>query len=368
MTSRRVPLTAQLLLVLVLSACGQPPSAPSYEEMTPTAIKTETPSVSSAVTTPKPEVDSQLDILPTPFAFEFPTAAPKPELAWRPPPYPVPWAISPNDHFYLARPIPSGDVNWPHPYYRYGNTYFGESSIHTGVDLGAERGTPVLAAGPGEVVWAGYGLYRGTYDESDPYGLAVAIRHDFGYQGQELYSIYGHMESIAVWEGQKVEMGEMLGTVGSTGHSEGPHLHFEVRLGENRYFNSRNPELWMVPPSGWAVLAGLVLDSYDRLLPEQMVQIYSLETGDRWDVWTYSKETIHADDYYGENFVISDLPAGPYKVAVNFVGRSFVNYLYLYPGQTNFFTFRGRHGYVVEASPTAVDLSRPPDFKVDGDR
>jgi murein DD-endopeptidase MepM/ murein hydrolase activator NlpD len=49
------------------------------------------------------------------------------------------------------------------------------------------KGTPVIAAGSGKVIWAGYGVYRGGYDKTDPYGLAVTIRHDFGYQNQTLY-------------------------------------------------------------------------------------------------------------------------------------------------------------------------------------
>jgi murein DD-endopeptidase MepM/ murein hydrolase activator NlpD len=80
---------------------------------------------------------------------------------WRPPPYPVPWSLRPEDHFYFARPIPSGEINWPNPIHRYGSTYFGEQSTHTGVDIGAELSTPVLASAAGEVVWTGYGLYRG---------------------------------------------------------------------------------------------------------------------------------------------------------------------------------------------------------------
>ncbi|MEJ2606269.1 MAG: peptidoglycan DD-metalloendopeptidase family protein [Anaerolineales bacterium] len=269
---------------------------------------------------------------------------------------------SPEDHYFFWRPIPSGQVNWPHPFYRYGSSYFGESDIHTGVDLGADRGAPVLAAGPGEVVWAGYGLYRGIEDLTDPYGLAVAIRHDFGYQGQELYTVYAHMQKVFVWDGQHVEAGEQIGTVGSTGHSDGPHLHFEVRLGENRFFSTRNPELWMVPPEGWAVLAGRITDTYGNLLPEFPLKIRSLETGKKWEVWTYVLTTIHPDDYYDENFVISDLPAGPYEITIDFAGFQYVAYLTLYAGETNFIIFRGRNGFVVHPTPTPVDLSSPPDL------
>jgi murein DD-endopeptidase MepM/ murein hydrolase activator NlpD len=234
--------------------------------------------------------------------------------------------------------------------------------MHTGVDLGASRGTPVLAAGPGEVIWTGYGLYRGIEDETDPYGIAVAIRHDFGHLGQQLFTVYAHLQSVTVWEGQRVDTGDVLGLVGETGHASGPHLHFEVRLGDNRYWNTRNPELWIAPSSGWGVLAGRIEDSYGNPLKEYLVQIYSIETGQRWDAWTYAEGTIHADDYYLENIVIGDLPAGPYEIRINFIGRTFTAQLLLLPGQTNLFKFNGRWGYVIEPTPIPIDRSLPPDF------
>jgi murein DD-endopeptidase MepM/ murein hydrolase activator NlpD len=297
-------------------------------------------------------------VVPRP--INFPTSEPIPDPGWRPPPYPAPWAIQPQDHFYFTRPIPSGEVNWPNPSYRYGSTLQGEESIHTGIDLGASRGTPVLAAGDGEVIWVGYGLYRGIYDETDPYGLAVAIRHDFGYQGQPIWTVYAHMESIVVWDGQGVKTGDVLGTVGDTGHASGAHLHFEVRVGENRYFGTRNPELWMVPPEGWGVLVGQVEDTYGRPLEEQLVQIMNLETGQRWHVWTYAKGTVRPDDFYQENFVMSDLPEGPYEVRVDFVGRPMTAQFWLEPGVTNLFTFNGRSGFTISPKPTPVNLISPP--------
>jgi murein DD-endopeptidase MepM/ murein hydrolase activator NlpD len=229
------------------------------------------------------------------------------------------------------------------------------------VDLDATRGTPVLAAGPGEVVWTGFGLYRGVADENDPYGLAVAIRHNFGYEGQTLWTVYAHMASITAWVGQHVETGDELGTVGDTGHTSGAHLHFEVRLGDNRYFDTRSPELWMVPPEGWGVLAGRIMGSSGQLLPEELIQITSLDNGQRWELWTYAKETIHPDDAYGENFVISDLPMGAYKVTVSFSGRGYSTQLYLMPGRTNLVMFKGWDGFVPVTTATP-DTSGPPPY------
>lgn len=337
---------------------GETPSPPP--DRTPNSPTPATPTVQIEVTS-TPEPTSYLPKLATPLEVNLPTPVPSPVTDWRPPPYPAPWAIRPEDHFFIARPIPSGEVNWPHPRFRYGNTHFGDQPVHTGVDLGADRSAPVMAAGSGEVVWVGYGLYRGTFDENDPYGLAIAIRHDFGYANQTLFTVYAHMEEVYVWDGQRVEMGEVIGAVGSTGHADGPHLHFEVRLGENRYFNTYNPELWMTPPEGWAVLAGRVEDSWGRPLQEQLVQIRSIETAQRWDVWTYVNRTIHPDAFYQENFVISDLPAGPYEIQVDFVGKAYVAQLLLHPGQTNFIIFGGRNGYIIEPTPTPPDLSSPPE-------
>lgn len=281
-------------------------------------------------------------------------------LAWRPPPYPVPWSLRPEDHFFFGRPIPSGEVNWPLARYRYGGTFFGEENTHTGVDLGADRGTPVLAAGTGEVVWTGYGLYRGIPDTTDPYGLAVAIRHDFGYAGKVLYSVYAHLQSTSTWLGQRVETGDRIGTVGETGHTSGPHLHFEIRLGANDFFSTRNPELWMVSPEGWGVLAGRVTNTGGGMLREQLIRVRSLDTGQEWEVWSYAQGAVKPDDTLQENFVLGDLPAGPYEMRIDYLGRTISASLLIHPGQTNFIVFRGRSGFLIEPTPTAPPGLFPP--------
>lgn len=348
-----------LLLAWSLGACA--PAGPGTPGLEP-ALQATPPATGGASS------DLASDELPlpestavaTPLHFTFPDSGPNPVSAWRPPPYPIPWAIRFADHFYFARPIPSGNVNWAHPLFRYGNTYFGEESTHTGVDLGADLGTEVLAAGPGEVVWVGYGLYRGIEAEDDPYGLSIAIRHDFGYQGEPLFTVYAHLGAALVWLGQRVETGEPIGSVGQTGHASGPHLHFEVRLGDNRYYSTRNPELWLVPPEGWGVLAGRVLDAAGNPIPETMVRIQSVETGRRWDVWTYALEAVNLDEHYQESFAISDLPAGAYEITVAPFGRAYTTTMVVYPGQTNLFVFRSRRGFTVEPTPTPPNDSAPP--------
>jgi murein DD-endopeptidase MepM/ murein hydrolase activator NlpD len=285
-----------------------------------------------------------------PLAFTFPQVDPEPGLDWRPGPYPVPWALRPEDHFFFYRPIESGEVNWPLARYRYGSTYNGDEKTHTGVDLDASLGTPVLAAGSGEVVWAGFGLARGRYDPEDPYGEAVVIHHDFGFRGQDLYTVYAHLRTINVWVGQKVAALEPIGEVGTTGRSTGPHLHFEVRVGKNSYFQTRNPELWMVPPQGYGVLAGRLESRYGYPLEEFTIHIWSLESGEYWQVWTYALDTVNPDADYQENFVISDLPAGPYEVRVDYLWQVNKAQFFLEPGRTTFILFRGGEGFLFEDS------------------
>lgn len=355
----RLPLSVAILASLLLASCGSAPATPApalvgASPLATTSLRVET-TVASATPVPTATQTATSEPTSTPLRIAIPTFVLTPSITWPPPPYQAPRAVRPGDHFYFGRPIPTGGLIWVNPDYRYGNTYFGEETIHTGIDLAADLDTPVLAAGDGEVVWAGYGLYRGYYTESDPYGLAIAIRHDFGYDDQELYTIYGHLGQISVWLGQRVETGEQIGVVGETGHTTGPHLHFEVRLGANRYFHTRNPELWMVPLEGSGVLAGRVMDTWGRRLPEHQVIIRSLLTSQQWIVYTYAQVTVWPDDSYDENFAIGDLPEGPYEVRIDVAGRAFRANLYLHPGQTNFFVFQGRSGFQVE--PTAGPLA-----------
>lgn len=355
-----------LLLGILLGACkvtnSENPVLVEPSSTSPSVVRSS--DLPTATFTPEPTLDPVDELLSdleaTPVRFVYPTPLPNSGPDWRPPPYDVPLALRPEDHFYFMRPIPSGEVNWPNPTYRYGNTFFSDTTVHTGVDLGADQGADVLAAGDGEIIWVGYGLYRGFEDLTDPYGLAIAIRHDFGHAGKQLYTIYAHLETVNVWLGQRVSSGEKIGTVGITGHTTGPHLHFEVRLGNNDYYDTRNPELWMVPPEGWAVLAGRVMNTYGHYLMEHLVEITSLVDGTTWTVKTYRHTAINSDDEYKENFVISDLPSGPYEIRINYYGVFLKTQLFLYPGRTNLIEFLGWKGYKHEDAPSEQELLEPP--------
>ncbi len=253
-------LTAWIMLLTLLAAC-QParaatPLAPTGVKNMPAARPTQLPAMMA--TEPVVEVAPAVVLTPqpqdsAPIRFTFPVPGPAPVSLWRPPLYDIPWALGPFDHFFFKRPIAADEVNWPLADYRYGGMLPNETSIHTGIDIDAPLHTPILAAGAGTVLSAGYGLYGGANDPKDPYGMAVTIRHDFGYQGRLLYTIYAHMDRLDVQVGQHVEAGDQLGIVGLTGNTTGPHLHFEVRMESISFFSTRNPELWLAPPqgSGW---------------------------------------------------------------------------------------------------------------------
>jgi murein DD-endopeptidase MepM/ murein hydrolase activator NlpD len=115
-----------------------------------------------------------------------------------------------------ARPVPGGIVSGFGPRV---HPILGSSRMHTGVDMSAGYGTPIHACRAGTVVIAG---------AQGGYGNTVVIDHGGG-----MATLYAHQSSIAVSVGQSVSSGEVIGYVGSTGMSTGPHLHFEVRLSGN---------------------------------------------------------------------------------------------------------------------------------------
>lgn len=105
----------------------------------------------------------------------------------------------------------------------------GDRRFHAGTDIGAAMGTPVLAAFGGRVAIA---------DFLGGYGLTILLEHNNGTQ----QTLYGHLSEVFVKPGEVIKQGAVIGRVGSTGNSTGPHLHFEVR--------QRNPEGWVVMDGG----------------------------------------------------------------------------------------------------------------------
>jgi murein DD-endopeptidase MepM/ murein hydrolase activator NlpD len=122
-------------------------------------------------------------------------------------------------HALLAVPVRKpviGDVETSSPFGVRRDPFLGRPAIHTGIDLRGDAGEPVRATATGSVTIAGR---RGGY------GNVVEIGH-----GNGLATRYGHLSEIDVKVGQTVRIGEVVGKIGSTGRSTGPHLHYETRI------------------------------------------------------------------------------------------------------------------------------------------
>ena len=121
---------------------------------------------------------------------------------------------------YFAWPVPG--YTWISSYYGWRKLY-GKDNWHGGIDIAGSGiyGAPIIASDTGRVRTAGY--------NAGGYGNYVIIDHGGGY-----WTVYGHMSSIAVSYGEWVGQGQTIGYVGSTGNSTGPHLHFEIRVNNER--------------------------------------------------------------------------------------------------------------------------------------
>lgn len=117
----------------------------------------------------------------------------------------------------------AGTQTWPLPGHTAGSPagmrlhpILGYVRCHEGTDVSAPNGTPIVAFRPGTVTSAGW---------NGGYGNAITIDHDNG-----VSTLYGHLSNMKATVGQKVNAGDIIGYVGSTGLSTGPHLHFEVHV------------------------------------------------------------------------------------------------------------------------------------------
>jgi hypothetical protein len=239
------------------------------------------------------------------------------------------------DHYHFSRPIADDGVNYADRTYPYGGTSGGRLQVHHGFDMMNPSGTQIFAAGDGVVYYAGSDGGRTFGASTDYYGNLVVIEHPFkSPEGDAVYTLYGHMQSVLVETGQNVYAGQLIGLVGATGVAFGPHLHFEVRVGDPNSFDAtRNPDLWIFPYRGFGTLAGRVTDASGALLYQATVQIRSSQTT-RY-AFTYADNSVHGDSTFDENFTMGDLPANYYEVTVNDGERvRFRKTIYVYPNRT----------------------------------
>ncbi len=285
---------------------------------------------------------------PSPTGFEA-VEVPEDDLGYQPPPEAVPLGAHADDHFWFVRPVDASANSESLFYYPFGSDGpQDEWRVHHGVDMPNPIGEPIRAGGAGTVVFAGDGGTLPKPADMDiypAYGLVVVIEHDFGYRGQKLYTLYAHMATVLVETGQHVEAGEVIGLSGGTGDVSGPHVHMEVRLGENRYFAVVNPLLWIAPYQGRGVVAGRVLGYTGDYLDDVVVtlsrrgRVYETTTTyiqpkkspDQRAGWQ-----VVPDPAWGENFVLGDVPEGEYMISVRIGGQRVSKRIQVAAGTVNF--------------------------------
>jgi murein DD-endopeptidase MepM/ murein hydrolase activator NlpD len=351
-----VPSAGQVVLQPTLTPSNTPTVTPTpTQTFTPTPTATYTPTLTptptftpTATYTPSltptltPSLTPTLTRTFTPIptaTFANPEDDPNytPAPTWTPPPEPL--GTTSNIRQVLRRPIPNARRDFVDRTYPYGGTSGGRYRTHHGVEFQNPVGTPILAAANGTIYYAGDDISRVFGPQADYYGNVIVIQHGIATpEGQTVYTLYGHLSRIDVSTGAVVAAGDQIGVVGAEGIAIGPHLHFEVRVGDPDCFcATRNPELWIRPYFGFGTLAGRVTDANGSVLQDVTIQVENA-TGDRGVprfAFSYADGSVNSDPGLGENFTLGDLPANYYDVTVRANGRRlFQQVVYIYPNKT----------------------------------
>jgi murein DD-endopeptidase MepM/ murein hydrolase activator NlpD len=253
-------------------------------------------------------------------------------------------------HTWFARPIALTDQPFIDQTYRYGSTMGGFFQQHQGVEFNDPVGTPVHAIDGGVVVHAG---------PAEQGALVVAIRHDSTLQvpgearPRRIYSVYFHNSRLLVTVGQRVQRGQAISLVGSTGRATNDHLHLEVHaaptdsvgaiVGDNRYPPyTTNPELWIEPLPGTGLVAGQVWDSHGARV--QQARIYGIVKPEPQETpfayaETYGVHNRGTPDYQ-EHFAVSDVPPGEYVLGTEIEGRKVFRRVRVEAGKLTWVEFR----------------------------
>ncbi|HEY7505614.1 MAG TPA: M23 family metallopeptidase [Gemmatimonadales bacterium] len=249
---------------------------------------------------------------------------------------------------WLERPIGPENNGYIDQTYRYGSTMGGNFQQHQGVEFNNPDGTPVLAAGPGTVVYAG---------RAEAGALTVSIRHDTtvtsGGVTYRLYSTYYHNSSLDVKVGDRVRTGQQISRVGNTGRATNDHLHLELAASPTDSMGAivdstqrfppytTNAELWVRPLPGTGIVAGQVFDSSRR--PVLQARIYGLVKPKPTETPFSFAETYgdkgHAHPLYGEHFAVGDVPAGRYVIGTEIEGKRVLREVTVAPGKVTWVVF-----------------------------
>lgn len=310
-------------------------------EVAPTITPTNLPAftlvqVEPTATEAKSEAAIEAKTAPTEIAAATAEPSPTPKPTFTPPALPF---TSPNEHYWLRRPIAEGGTVWTDKAYPYGGTRGGTLRPHHGVEFYVPTGTEVLAAASGTVILAGTDSETVYGPHKEFYGNVIIIELDTVFNGQPVYNVYAHLSTLFVNEGQHVEAQEVIALSGGTGVADGPHLHFEVRVGTNDYGSTRNPLLWLYPFPEHGTLAGRVVRPGGELAHGQQIFLRRIDAPSKYaETTTYANWTgeLNGDEGWAENFVFDDVVAGYYEVEVRQGEEKFREEVWIYPYRTSF--------------------------------
>ena len=309
---------------------------PSFEVQRPDELVTAT--ATPSVTATGPTINAEAAATAT--VGESDDSGTNLEVTEPPPPTFTPPATpdeSSDDHYWLQRPVAAGGTVWTDKHYPYGSTRGGELRPHHGVEFNVPYDTEILAAAPGIVRVAGSDVEEIYGAHADFYGNLVVIEHEFQYAGQSVFTLYGHLNEVLVSEGQQVAAQELLGLSGATGVADGPHMHFEVRLGANSYGSTRNPLLWLYPFPERGTIAGRVVWPDGSLAEGAPVSLNRVDgSSPYYASTTYTGDSLNADERWQENFALDDVVAGYYAVTVRVGDEKFTAETWVYPYRTSF--------------------------------
>lgn len=306
-------------------------SATIRPSATPTTIPTETPQP-TATPSPTPTIMPTATVQPTvqpttvAIASTCPDPAPLkpryipnflPAQAW-----PEPETAVSEPHFWMQKPLPGGGRLLINQWFPYGWDANGRYLLHNGVDVAEELGTAVIAVADGTIVTAQEDVDELYGWRCDWYGHLVVLELDEKWQGQPVYAVYGHILNLKVKAGDRVQMGDELAEVGFGGAATMPHLHFEVRVGENAFNATQNPMLWIDPGVTRGVIVGRLVDPNGWPWQGVRLTLTEKKTGyEALTTWSYLEDptgrgSVNPDLGWAENFVFADIQPGEYEIEV----------------------------------------------------
>lgn len=291
-----------LILLFLLASCAPAPI------MIPTAQNAPTETLTATIVPTTTEIPATATASPTetpipcdPFTAEF--------------------CIT-EGHFVLQRPILPPDNDSVEETYRFASTAGGTREAHHGVEFINATGTPVHAAGDGQVIFAGADDEAVFSPWKKFYGNVVVIRH-----ADDLFTLYAHLSKVDAQSGQTVKVGEKIGEVGWTGAAIGSHLHFEARRGDGEdYFSAVNPELWLVPRTDEGALSISVVNLLGKF---QRAELTIQTEGSAYYIKTYEEMFLSME----ENAALGETPQGRYRITFYFGGSFYERWVEVAAGK-----------------------------------